>query len=65
MGYEEVSKAYRVFDIEAGQVVMSRDVNFDESSFGFSMEPSSEEVDDATLDLDLLGINDNDVRQTN
>ncbi|CAI5708930.1 unnamed protein product [Hyaloperonospora brassicae] len=61
MGYEEVSKAYRVFDIEAGQVVISRDVNFDESSFGFSMEPSSEEVGDATLDLDLLDINDSDV----
>ena len=29
------------------------------------MEPSSEEVDDATLDLDLLDINDSDVRQTN
>ena len=35
MGYEEESKAYRVFDIEAGQVVISRDVNFDESSFWF------------------------------
>ncbi|CAI5735070.1 unnamed protein product [Hyaloperonospora brassicae] len=65
MGYEEVSKAYRVFDIEAGQVVISRDANFDESAFGISMEPSSEEVDDATLDLDLLDINDSDVRQTN
>uniref|UniRef100_A0AAV1UX06 Integrase catalytic domain-containing protein n=1 Tax=Peronospora matthiolae TaxID=2874970 RepID=A0AAV1UX06_9STRA len=30
VGYEEVSKAYRVYDIEAGQVVISRDVNFDE-----------------------------------
>ena len=63
MGYEEVSKAYRVFDIEAGQMVITRDVNFDESTFGFSMEPSSEEVDDAVLDLDLLAINDDDVRQ--
>ncbi|KAG4028275.1 hypothetical protein PC123_g29117 [Phytophthora cactorum] len=30
LGYEEVSKAYRLYDIEAGQVVISRDVNFDE-----------------------------------
>ncbi|KAG2964949.1 hypothetical protein PC120_g27310 [Phytophthora cactorum] len=29
LGYEEVSKAYRLYDIEAGQVVISRDVNFD------------------------------------
>ena len=28
MGYEEASKAYRVFDMEAGQVVITRDVNF-------------------------------------
>ena len=35
MGYEEVSKAYRVYDIEAKKVVISRDVNFDESAFGF------------------------------
>lgn len=65
MGYEEVSKAYRVFDIEAGQVMIIRDVTFDESKFGFSMEPSSEEVDDAMLDLDLLEINDDDMRQVN
>ena len=65
MGYEEVSKAYRMFDVEAGQVVITRDVNCDESTFGFTMEPSSEEVDDAMLDLDLLEINDDDVRQVN
>ncbi|KAG2759286.1 hypothetical protein Pcac1_g28686 [Phytophthora cactorum] len=34
LGYEEVSKAYRLYDIEAGQVVISRDVNFDESADG-------------------------------
>ena len=54
-----------MLDIEAGQVVISCDVYFDESSFAFSMEPSIEEVDDETLNLDLLDINDNDVRQTN
>ena len=65
MGYEEVSKAYRVFDIEAEQMVITRDANFDESTFGFSMRPPSEEVDDAMLDLNLLEINDDDVRQVN
>ena len=35
MGYEEVSKAYRIYDIEADQVVISPDVNFDKSSFTF------------------------------
>ena len=65
MGYEEVSKAYRVFDIEAGQVVVTRDVNFDEAAFRPSMESSGEEVDDTMLNLDLLEINDDDVRQTN
>lgn len=31
--YEEASKAYRVFMILKGQVVISRDVKFDESTF--------------------------------
>ena len=34
MGYQESSKAYRVYDIEAGKVLISRDVNFDESAPG-------------------------------
>uniref|UniRef100_H3HA18 Integrase catalytic domain-containing protein n=1 Tax=Phytophthora ramorum TaxID=164328 RepID=H3HA18_PHYRM len=46
LGYEEVSKAYRLYDIEAGQVVVSRDVNFDESAFGLSTHTSDEDVDD-------------------
>ena len=65
VGYEEVSKAYRVFDIEASKIMITRDVTFDESAFGFSMEPSNEEFDDAMLDLDLLEINDDNVRQVN
>ncbi|KAG2760297.1 hypothetical protein Pcac1_g27725 [Phytophthora cactorum] len=46
LGYEEVSKAYRLYDIEAGQVVISRNVNFDESTFGLSPPISDEDVDD-------------------
>uniref|UniRef100_H3H8C8 Integrase catalytic domain-containing protein n=1 Tax=Phytophthora ramorum TaxID=164328 RepID=H3H8C8_PHYRM len=65
LGYEEVSKAYRLYDIEAGQVVVSRDVNFDESAFGLSAHTSDEDVDDAALDLDALDLDDNDgPRQT-
>ena len=63
MGYEEASKAYRVYDIEVGQVVISRDITFDEQAFGFTMDRLSEDVDDAALDLDLLEINNDDVRQ--
>ena len=65
MGYEEVSKAYRVFDIAAGQIVITRDVNFDEATFGFSMEKSSEIIKDAIMDLDLLDINEGEVRHVN
>uniref|UniRef100_H3H975 Integrase catalytic domain-containing protein n=2 Tax=Phytophthora ramorum TaxID=164328 RepID=H3H975_PHYRM len=65
LGYEEVSKAYRLYDIEAGQVVVSRDVNFDESAFGLSAHTSDEDVDDAALDLDALDLDDTDgPRQT-
>uniref|UniRef100_A0AAV1VCZ5 Integrase catalytic domain-containing protein n=1 Tax=Peronospora matthiolae TaxID=2874970 RepID=A0AAV1VCZ5_9STRA len=64
MGYEEASKAYRVYDIEAGQVVISRDIIFDESTFDFSMDRPSDDDEDAELDLDLLAINEDDVRQT-
>lgn len=37
MGYEEASKAYRVYDIEGERIVVSRDVNFDESVIGGSV----------------------------
>ena len=43
LGYEETSKAYRVYDIEAGQVVITRDVNFDESAFGLSVDGMTRE----------------------
>uniref|UniRef100_A0AAV1TJ16 Integrase catalytic domain-containing protein n=1 Tax=Peronospora matthiolae TaxID=2874970 RepID=A0AAV1TJ16_9STRA len=55
-GYEEVSKAYRVYDIEAGQVAISRDVNFDESAFGLSPPATDEDADD--LDFDSLDLDD-------
>ncbi|KAG6616458.1 Integrase catalytic core protein [Phytophthora cinnamomi] len=48
MGYKERSKAYRVYDIEAGQVVISRDVTFDESSFDDSKAADGEEVNRLT-----------------
>ncbi|KAG4039410.1 hypothetical protein PC123_g25040 [Phytophthora cactorum] len=61
LGYEEVSKAYRLYDIEVGQVVISRDVNFDESTFGLSPPISDEDEDVDALDFDSLDIdNDNE-----
>uniref|UniRef100_A0AAV1U7Z5 Integrase catalytic domain-containing protein n=1 Tax=Peronospora matthiolae TaxID=2874970 RepID=A0AAV1U7Z5_9STRA len=56
LGYEEASKAYRVYDIEAGQVVISRDVNFDESAFGLSPPTTAEDADD--IGFDSLGLDD-------
>uniref|UniRef100_A0AAV1VK09 Integrase catalytic domain-containing protein n=1 Tax=Peronospora matthiolae TaxID=2874970 RepID=A0AAV1VK09_9STRA len=61
VGYEEVSKAYRVYDIEAGQLVISRDVNFDESTFGLQLPITDEDVDD--LDFELLDLDDEELRQ--
>uniref|UniRef100_A0AAV1TK40 Retroviral polymerase SH3-like domain-containing protein n=1 Tax=Peronospora matthiolae TaxID=2874970 RepID=A0AAV1TK40_9STRA len=58
MGYEEVSKAYRVYDIGADQVVISRDVTFDESTFGFSPMLLQEIVDDTALDIESMNISD-------
>uniref|UniRef100_A0AAV1TE13 Retroviral polymerase SH3-like domain-containing protein n=1 Tax=Peronospora matthiolae TaxID=2874970 RepID=A0AAV1TE13_9STRA len=55
VGYEEVSKAYRAYDIEAGQVVISRDVNFDESTFGLPPPITDEDadgIDFASVELD-------------
>ena len=60
LGYEEVFKAYRVYDIEAKQVVISRDVNFDESTFGFVPSLAYKDVED--LDLEPLNLADNDLR---
>uniref|UniRef100_A0AAV1THB3 Retroviral polymerase SH3-like domain-containing protein n=1 Tax=Peronospora matthiolae TaxID=2874970 RepID=A0AAV1THB3_9STRA len=60
LGYEEVSKAYRVYDIEAGQVMISRDVNFDESAFGMSMMISDDDVDG--LDFESIDLDDEEPR---
>ena len=62
MGYEEASKAYR-YDIEAGQVMITRDVNFDESTFRFLPKLLQETIEDTTLDFDAIDIND-EPRQT-
>lgn len=56
MGYEEVSKAYRAYDTEADQVVISCDVNFDESTFGFSPTLLQQLVDDTALDFESMNI---------
>ena len=61
-GYEELSKAYRVYDIEAGQVVISRDVNFDESTFGLSSLINDEVLDN--FDFNTLDLNDEVSRPT-
>uniref|UniRef100_A0AAV1TGK1 Reverse transcriptase Ty1/copia-type domain-containing protein n=1 Tax=Peronospora matthiolae TaxID=2874970 RepID=A0AAV1TGK1_9STRA len=60
VGYEEVLKAYRVYDIETGQVVISRDVTFDESTFGLPLLITDEDADD--LDFELLDLNDEEPR---
>jgi hypothetical protein len=64
MGYEEVSKAYRVYDVEAGQVVISRDVNFDESAIGISTVCISNDEEDVGLEFDCLEISDDGVGST-
>uniref|UniRef100_A0AAV1TI22 Integrase catalytic domain-containing protein n=1 Tax=Peronospora matthiolae TaxID=2874970 RepID=A0AAV1TI22_9STRA len=60
VGYEEVSKAYRVYDIKAVKVVISRDVSFDESTFGLPPPIPDEDADD--LDFELLDLNDEEPR---
>ena len=63
LGYEEVSKVYRVCDIEARQVIISRNVNFDESTFGCLPLLTYEDIND--LDLEALDLDDDDTRPTN
>ena len=56
MGYEEVSEAYGIDDIEADRVIVSRDVTFDESAFSPTLPQES--VDDTALDFDSMNISD-------
>ncbi|POM73090.1 Integrase catalytic core protein [Phytophthora palmivora] len=58
VGYEERSKAYQVYDIEAGKVVISRDVTFDESSFDTFKVVSDEEVEEIANHLDDMQVSD-------
>ncbi|POM58554.1 Hypothetical protein PHPALM_36782 [Phytophthora palmivora] len=58
LGYEERSKAYRVYDIETGKVVISRDVTFDESIFDNFKAISNEEVEEVTDHLDDMQVSD-------
>ena len=58
MGYEEVSKAYRNYDIEADRVMISRDVTLNESELAFSPTLSQESVDDTALDFGSMSISD-------
>lgn len=67
VGYEERSKAYRVYDIEARKIVVFRDVNFDESCFR-DVTDSDDELEDAIdsfqdLDLDFDSDSDSDPKQ--
>lgn len=49
LGYEEISKAYRVYKIEVDEAVIYRDLTFDESTFGFSPTLPQDVIDDAEL----------------
>ena len=64
VGYEEVSKAYRVYDIDAQRVVISRDVTFDESSLGDLSANIFDDLEEANLDFDALEISDDDSSYT-
>lgn len=46
--YEERSQAYRIYDIEAWQVVISRDVTFDKTSVDGASVHDVAGADDAT-----------------
>ena len=56
VGYEEVSKAYRIYDIEADRVIISRDVTFNESKFASSPTLPQEIMNDTALDFDSMSI---------
>lgn len=50
--------AYQGFDIEAGLVMVTRDVDFDKSAFVFSPALPEEIVEDEVMDFNSLAIDD-------
>lgn len=54
MGYKDLSKAYRVYDIEAEQVFFTRNVNFNETKMGLTALNKIDSMDDVLNDLDDL-----------
>ena len=53
-----MSKAHQVLDIKSGLVVITRDVNFDESALIFSLALLVEVVKDTALDFGSLTFED-------
>ena len=58
MEYEEISKANRVYNIEADEVVIYRDLTFDKLTFGLLPTLPQDVIDDAGLNFDSMSIND-------
>ena len=58
MEYEEISKANRVYNIEADEVVIYRDLTFDKLTFGLLSTLPQDVIDDAGLNFDSMSIND-------
>lgn len=54
MGIEGASKAYRVYDLKTYQFVMTSDVAFDKSTFGFLPTPSQKLADETGMDSYLI-----------
>ncbi len=54
VGYQESSKAYRLYDIEGGKVVISRDVKFDETVMGSRrFDMVTEDISDVFHRMDI------------
>ena len=52
VGYEELSKAYHVFDVDLGRVIISRDVVFDESSIGINGKKFTKNDDNVNIEME-------------
>ena len=53
---------YRVDDIDTQQIVISRDIAFDESSLGDLSVNIFEDLEEENLDFDALTISDDDLK---